>query len=264
MSTKRNATALDSRLYVVSAEKCLTVLMAFRESAKPLSLREIAALSKMSASSAQRFVYTLKALGFLQQEEQTKRYFPSAQVLDLSHGFLVGSKLREFSLPYLREAHRLVGESVSLVQRDGNGVIYISRISSQQSPAIEMEYGSRLPLYCSGSGRVILAQLDRQRAEALLASSERPQRTPYTITDINEILDLLPAIREQGYAVNNQECFSGDLSLAAPIFDSHREPIAAINISLSAVRWELQEAKARCVPVIVEIAASISRMLRGI
>ncbi|GMG85125.1 IclR family transcriptional regulator C-terminal domain-containing protein [Paralimibaculum aggregatum] len=252
---------IDKRLFVTSAEKCLTVLAAFRRSSTPLGLKEIARLSGLDISATQRFVYTLRALDYLRQDPATKRYSPTVRVLDLSYAYLSNSALIDCASPYLREAHRQTDESINLVELEGLDIIYVARIPSRKAIATEMACGSRLPAYCSGSGRAILAHLPEAQATAILEASDRLPLTPHTITDLDAIRALFPRIRETGYAVNYQECYVGDLSLAAPIFDRSGRPAASVNISLNMLRWTLEDALKHCTPVLVETATAISRAL---
>src|SRR5688572_23729816 len=63
---------VDPRLFVGSVEKGMRVLRAFYNQSTPLSLTEVAERTGLGRSAAQRFIYTLKALGYLRQDPKTR------------------------------------------------------------------------------------------------------------------------------------------------------------------------------------------------
>lgn len=260
-SGTRASNAIDTRLYVASAEKCLKVLSAFRNSTDPMSLTEISQASGIGLSAVQRFVYTLKVLNYINQDKSTKRYAPTSKVLDLSYAYLSNSELIVRSAPFIREAHRQTNETINLLQLDGTEVVYLFRIASRNAISVDMTVGAKLPAHSSAGGWAMMAHLSADQVSALIAASDLTKRTPYSSTETSQILEKLQGIREVGYAVNNQEAFIGDLTVAAPIFDRSGAPIAAVNIALKTPRWTCEKAIEQCAPVIIETALAITNAL---
>ncbi|KAI3603361.1 Transcriptional regulator, IclR family [Cupriavidus necator H850] len=64
-----------------------------------------------------------------------------------------------------------------------------------------------------------LVRLFRARPEGealtLIERSERVAHTPHTRTDVAEIVATLREARQRGYAINCEELFHGDMTLAA-------------------------------------------------
>lgn len=86
--------------------------------------------------------------------------------------------------------------------------------------------------------------------------------TSRTVTDIAGLRQLLARAREVGYALNDQEAFLGDISVAAPLLDSEGHPVAALNIAVPTPRWRLEDVLEQLVPQLLRTAASINRDLR--
>lgn len=86
--------------------------------------------------------------------------------------------------------------------------------------------------------------------------------TPNTVTDLNGLRDLLEQARELGYALNDQEAFVGDISVAAPLLDRGGHPVAAVNVAVPSPRWNVQDVLARLVPHLLRTTAAINRDLR--
>jgi IclR family transcriptional regulator, pca regulon regulatory protein len=255
--------SIDGRLFVASVEKGLQVLRAFYNRPRALSLSDVAELAGMSRSSAQRFLYTLKALGYLRQDPETRRYTLSPRVLDFGFAYLRNDALVETAFPYLLEASKRTRETVNLTELDGPEVIYVSRFPSRNVISVDIVLGARLPVYCTAPGRVMLAHMDEAAARQLLARSRLAPRTPYTEVDPDRILTLAAEARRRGYAVSNQETFVGDISVAAPVRDHAGRVSAAVNVAVPHPRWSVAAAEEQLAHVVVETARAISKAIGG-
>lgn len=256
-----NTPAIDQRLFVSGTEKGLRVLRAFYNEPKPLSLTEIAESTGLGRSAAQRFLYTLKALGYLRHDPATRRYSLSPKVLDFGYAYLRNDGLIEQSFPYLLEASKQTDETVNLTELDDTEVIYVSRFPSRRVISVDIVLGARLPTFCTAPGRAMLSQLPGERVKGILDRSKREPRTPFTQTGRDTILALLPDIQRKGYALSNQESYIGDLSAAAPVLNHHGEVVAAVNIAVPTPRWTIEQVEQDLAPVAVETARAISKSL---
>ncbi len=122
--------------------------------------------------------------------------------------------------------------------------------------------GSRLPAFCTAAGRAILSRIDPAEALNQLKAARRTAMTRFTVTDLAGLRQALQAAREHGYALNNQEAFIGDISIAAPLLDHLGRPLGAVNIAVPSPRWQLHEVLARLVPQLLKTAAAIDKELR--
>jgi DNA-binding IclR family transcriptional regulator len=127
-----------------------------------------------------------------------------------------------------------------------------------------MPIGSRIPMYCTGSGRAWLSALPDAEALALLRASERVAHTRHTLTDEAAILAELGQARQRGYAINREELFLGDMTLGAPVIGSHGRPVAAVHIVAPTSRWTPEEAESRLGPALLACARSLSNSVRAL
>jgi len=252
---------IDPRLFVAGVSKALAVLHAFYDQHVPLSLTEIAERTGIGRSAAQRFVYTLRVLGYLDQDRRTKRYALTPKVVDFAHAYLRNDSLLEKAFPYLLEASKQTDETVNLTRLDGTEVIFLSRFPSRNVISADLVVGSRLPAFCTSPGRAILAHLDEARARSILEAEPRRPRTAYTITDLDSILERLQRIRRSGFETALQECFPGDLSVAAPVFGHDGQVVAAVNIAVPTPRWTEDALVSELAAVVVDTARAISGAL---
>ena len=124
-----------------------------------------------------------------------------------------------------------------------------------------LQVGSKLPAYCTSLGKILLAYKPYDEVKEIFESIELKSYTPYTIKDLESLKRDLEIIRENGYAVNNQELEIGLLSAAAPVYDQKGKVVTAINISMSSARVSLDELRKKFIPVLLQTAKDISNAL---
>lgn len=258
-----NSNSVDKRLFVGGVEKALRVLRVFYEQPGPQSLTDVANTTGLGRSAAQRFLYTLKALGYLRQDRSTRRFTLSPRVLDLGYAYLRNDYLIDKAFPYLLEASKRTDETVNLTELDDTEVIYVSRLPSRNIITADIVLGQRLPAFCTAPGRAMLAGLLQEEAADVIERSKRERRTKFTVTDPGEINNQLAVTRQKGYAISNQETFIGDLSVAAPVHNHAGEVIAAVNIAVPHPRWSMDRAEELLPPVVLETARAITKTLGG-
>ncbi|WP_431285174.1 IclR family transcriptional regulator [Humitalea sp. 24SJ18S-53] len=252
--------APEDRLYVQSVEKAFRVLGAFGGGRRSLGLTEVAALTGLDRSAAQRFLHTLEGLGYLAKDPATRRFELTVRNLDLGAAYLRNSPLVDRALPYLMELNRSTQEAVNLTILDGTDIVYVARLLSRATLHANIIVGSRLPAYCTAPGIAAMSRLPRVEAERILGASSIRAHTPYTKTDMGEILGSLDLALRRGYAVTAEELFINDISIAAPVLNTQGAPVAAINIAVDKLRCPMEEAEARYAPLITGAAAAISQM----
>jgi hypothetical protein len=107
------------------------------------------------------------------------------------------------------------------MELEGDEIVYVARFPSLHAVSVDLHVGSRLPAFCTAAGRAILSQMEPAEALARLKGVKRSSMTARTVTDIAGLSSALDAARKLGYALNNQEAFVGDVSVAAPLW-THR------------------------------------------
>jgi len=251
-------------LFNQSLEKGLAVLCDFSAQHRSMTLADVAAAAGINKSSAQRMVFTLEQLGYVRKHPQTRRYQLAPRVMRVGYNYLAANPVIDLANPYLSELTKITTETTCLTEPDGLEMVYVARFISAQFVPVHMPIGSRIPMYCTASGRAWLSALPDEEALALLRQSERTAHTRFTITDEAAILDELAQARQRGYAVNREELFLGDMTLGAPVIGSHGRPVAAVHIVAPTSRWTVEEAQARLGPGLLACARSLSNSVRAL
>jgi DNA-binding IclR family transcriptional regulator len=127
-------------------------------------------------------------------------------------------------------------ETINLGFFKNREVIHIDKIDSLEVLRMDSALGDKAPAYCTGLGKAILAFLPDHELADYLEKVEFEQLAPNTITDRGEFQAELARIRENGYAVDDEEMTIGLRCIAVPIFDHNAYPAYALSISGPAMR----------------------------
>lgn len=256
MST--HAPAEASRLFIASFARGLQLLEAFREDRPAMKLAELASEAGLSKSAAQRFAYTLVALGYLRKNDTTKEYVLAPRALEIGRRYLQTDPLVAAANPYLHSLNRACLETCTLARLDGVDVVYVARFPAHKEMFVNMPVGMRLPAYCTASGRAILASLPVAAASEMIAASPRTAWTAETITEPDRLEALLAEARSRGFAWANGEYYQGDINVGAAILAPNGTPVGAVNVSAPSSRWTLAKAVEELGPQVVETARAIA------
>lgn len=264
VKARRGTVDADSPLYMSSLAKCFQVLEALNTAGRAVGLTELAQLSGLDRSGVQRITHTLRVLGYLRQDPASKAFRLSGRMLEFGHTVLATHVVRGRAQPHLEALNKRTGETVNLMELEGDEIVYVARFPSLHAVSVDLHVGSRLPAFCTAAGRAILSHMDPAEAMARLKGARRVAMTKRTLTDLPGLRKALQDARERGYALNDQEAFVGDISVAAPLLDPSGRPLAAVNIAVPSPRWQLEEVLARLVPALLKTAAAIGRDLRSV
>jgi IclR family pca regulon transcriptional regulator len=245
MTNKENATASfaapvrtsEEKEYVAGLEKGLAIIEAFGITNRALTLSEAAEITGHSRASARRSLLTLQRLGYVEWDGKLFKLAP--RVLRLGHAYVTSTSLSKIVQPTLEAISERTHESSSLAVLDGTDVVFVARAATRRSLSNGLGLGSRLPAHGAATGRVLLAALPEEEAEQCLKRMARHKLTPHTRTEIPVLMALLEEVRQQGYAVSNEELELGVRSLAVPIRDTSGRTIASMSMVSSTARRSL-------------------------
>ncbi len=250
----------ESRYLVESLTKGLAILELFTLESPTLSLADIVSSLGLNKSTAFRFLSTLEASGYLERDPLTRRYRPSLKVLRL--GFrAINLEVRQVARPYLERLSQELGETVSLGVLSGTDVVYVDRVRNQAIVGVLLDIGSHLPVYSTTLGKVLLAELAPDELAAFVEKIKFEELTHKTLVKPETLLNELSVVREQGYAICDEELAVGLRAAGAAIRNNNGKAIAAINVSGSASTISLERLLSVVAPAVVRTANQISLAL---
>jgi IclR family transcriptional regulator, pca regulon regulatory protein len=248
-----------SRDFVQSLERGLSIMRVFSSERPSMTVSEVAQQVDLTRATVRRFLLTLSELGYV--KEKFNRFELTPQVLELGYAYLSALSFPEVALPKLEELVALTGESSEAAILDRGDAVYVARVAGPALLTISVNIGARRPAHATSLGRAMLAYLPEEELETLLARYELKQVLASTVIDLDQFRKELAKVREQGYAVINQELEEGLIALAVPVRDRSGAVLGAINISTHIGRKSVKDL-VTFAPVLQKTAAEIESGLR--
>ncbi|WP_436789778.1 IclR family transcriptional regulator [Yinghuangia sp. YIM S10712] len=242
---------------VQSLERAFDLLEVIADAGGVLGLSDLASRSGLPMPTIHRLVRTLVRTGYLRQDS-SRRYALGPRLIRLgeSAGRLLGSWAR----PYLAELMESTGETANLAVLESGEVVYVGQVPSRHSMRMFTEVGRRVQPHCTAVGKVLLAQLPDDQAARALGPGPLTAHTAFTVTDPAELLRQFAAIRQQGYAIDDQEQELGVRCIAVAVPGAP----TATAMSVSGPEGRLRSTdEAKLVAGAKEIAARLGEALRA-
>ncbi|TFY96607.1 IclR family transcriptional regulator domain-containing protein [Ramlibacter humi] len=221
-----------SRHFINGLAKGLAIIQAFNDEAHALTLAEAAARTGLTRAAARRILMTLEDLGFAARHGE-RHFVLTPKVLSLGYAYLSSMPLWAFAEPVLENLVEELGETCGIAVLDGTELVYVLRIPVHRILSQGVTIGSRLPLHCHSSGRVLLSGLNATQLDAYFAHAKLKPYTPRTITDEAKLRRLVADAAQKGHAWVSGELEQHISGLSVPIFQPDGSVLAAMNVSLN-------------------------------
>ena len=242
---------------VRSLERAFELLEHLADAGGEMALSELTEVSGLPMPTIYRLMRTLVNRGYVRQEP-SKRYALGPRLIRLgeSAGRLLGSWAR----PALARLVDEVGETANMAVLEGDEAVYVAQVPSRHSMRMFTEVGRRVQPHCTGVGKALLAQLPEARVREILERTGMRAQTPNTLTDPEALLAELERIKEQGYAVDDEEQEIGVRCVAVPLRGA--PALTALSVSGPSARMTAETVR-EVVPVMREVADRFADELRA-
>jgi DNA-binding IclR family transcriptional regulator len=258
MSTERGTPGSAQRGALVTGLRTLELLVA---SHSPLGVTEIADQLELDKANVHRTLAALVRLGYVEQDQSTRRYSATMRVVELARSVLESRDLTVVAAPHLKSLWAASGENTHLAVLAGDHVVYVSMLNGTTMLSVNTAIGQSGPLHCTATGKSIIASLPRGTAEGLVKTIDFESFTPRTLTTRAAFDKELAQVRVTGYAVDDREYHPGVRCMAAPVFGIGGV-VASLGISAPADRMDNERLRV-VAPIVVDTAARVSRELGG-
>ncbi len=247
----------EDRYFSRAVSKALEVLEILKRSPQPQALHHLTSKVALTKSSLFRILHTLEATGYVEKTADG-RYLISIDRRPLIPTSLV-TRLLRIANPQLRELTRQFRESTALGLLFDNHIEAMAVVESPQAIRMGNTPGRILQPHASAIGKSIAAFQTEERCERLLRSYGILRMTPHTITDETLLREEFRRVREQGYALDNEETTLDGQCFGCPIFTGDGEVLAAISLSMPKSRVGSAENQRKLVDSVVSTARAISK-----
>lgn len=236
--------AREAETRITAVDRATEVLSLFaRLQQSTLGVTEIARELGLSKAVVHRILSTLVVKDYVQFSDH-HRYSLGPAVLELGLAYLDRIDIRELAKPVMKSLSEATDETSTLSIRNGTTRVYVDEVTPRREVHMSVQLGRPFPLHAGSSSKAFLAFLTEAEQEDYLASVELAPLTSATITDVDRLRRELRVIRERGYATSLGERQVGAASVAAPIFDHTRQPVASVSVCGPIERFAPQTEKA--------------------
>lgn len=244
---------------VQSVDRALDILELLASRPGTLGVTEIARGTGLAPGTAHRLLVGLAQRGWVRQDPG-RRYGVGPAAVRL--GGVASTMLAAAAAPALRSAVEASGETANLASLEGDAMVYLAQSPSPHTLRIFAEVGRRVPLHSTAVGKVVLAGMDPDDAQELLAGTDLVARTPRTLTDPEQLRAELGRVREQGFALDDEEQELGVRCVAVPVRTGSTWAPMALSVSGPTERMSRERAVA-VVPALARIAEDLGRSELG-
>jgi IclR family transcriptional regulator, pca regulon regulatory protein len=246
---------------VEALAKGLRILSLFTEQRPTWRISDIAPAVGLPLPTVYRVVMTLAAENYLEHLPNGD-YRPGVRVLTLGTASLRSMDLVEIATPHLQKLAQETGETVNLCVLTGDRVLYLVRLRNSDLVTANIRVGSTLAAVHTSIGKLLLAYLDPDDLTTRIsASSFAPNHGPNAKESLAELRTDLDKIRQDGWAIQDEELAFGLRSVAAPVFNADGEIVAGANVAVQARDWSSQRIVRELRPKIVATCHDISALL---
>ena len=252
---------LSRNSYVRSFARGLSVIRSFTAQFPVQTVGQVAKVTGLDRAGARRMLHTLETLGYVQHERSEFRLTP--RVLDLACAYLSTTAVWGVAEPVLQKLAIAVQEASSAAVLDGIEIVHVAGDPGPRLMTAHVALGSRLPAYCTSTGRVLLGDLSEHDLDRILKASNITKRTRYSVTSIPELKRIIRREHDRGWSFLNEEIEEGLCALAVPIVNQSGRIIAAINVIGSASRLTHSTMASRLLPRLKDAALEINTLLSG-
>ena len=201
-----------------------------------LTLTELAKLGGLARSTAHRLLTTMDALRYVEFDPSSNRWMIGVRGFALGAAFVQSRDLGRLGRPIMRSLMIEANEVVNIAVSGSEGVRYVGQVRPIERRPSSGQPGTHSPMHTTASGKVLLAYRNSAELDALLRDMALTPRTHFSIVEKSRFVEELARIRDQGFAIDDEENVSGIRCVAAPVFDRHHRIRASLSISGSCGR----------------------------
>jgi DNA-binding IclR family transcriptional regulator len=241
--------------------RAISVLEALVAADRPASLAELTASSHLPKPTLYRMLGMLESAKLIVREPAARRYTPGPRLAALGRNVMLNGSVRAERHAILARLVEAIGETCNFTMLDDAEVIYVDRVEAAWPLRMNLTSGSRVPLHCTASGKLLLALLPKVSRDRICAALSLARYTDTTITDRKQLGAELARIRVDRYATDKEEYHAGLVCVAVPVIDAKKRACAALAMQAPVSRMPLQTALAHLQKLRAAAAAMAATLL---
>ncbi|NYT59113.1 IclR family transcriptional regulator [Alcaligenaceae bacterium] len=204
-----------------------------------------------------RMLQQLEGAGMIQRDGDGRQYSTGQRLRRMAENLLLNDTVHGARHAVLRQLVEEVGESCNITTCSGNEVLYLDRVETLAPLRFYLHPGSRVPVHCSASGKLFLAQMTSSQRRRLLAQATLAQYTDKTLTTIDQVEAEIERVRRDGYAFDDEEFLPGLFCVAVLVPSAEGKSNMAVAMQAPIMRMTAEKSL-QCLPALHRAAAVLA------
>ncbi|WP_139004006.1 IclR family transcriptional regulator [Arthrobacter crystallopoietes] len=206
-----------------------------------------------------RMLQQLESADLLMRQSDGKHYGTGARMRRMAEDVLLNDTRHGSRHAVLKSLVDQIGESCNITALSGNEVIYLDRVETTEPLRIHLGPGSRVPVHCSASGKMILSQFGPAQRERVIAMQPLKVFTRHTQTNPALLEEELRQIRLDGYALDREEFLDGLVCIAVLVPNATTRSNMCVAVQAPIVRMSSEDL-VRLLPSLRAAAETLGRI----
>ncbi|EGO62613.1 IclR family transcriptional regulator [Acetonema longum] len=233
---------------VLTLQKSLEIIdiLAKNSNNRGLGISELSRMLDMGKSTIHRILDTLAYFKYVEKDAITEKYKLSWGLFNVGQAVPKQNQLTGVDNQLLKDLSNRCQETVNMGVLARNEVVIIAKSDTKTNLKAGIEIGGREPLHATAMGKTLIHELDKEELARIFEGETLPSFTPNTLTSLDALVKELEKVKQQGFAVDDEEYCLGLRCIAMPLRDYTNGIVAAVSISAPALRMnysKLMEAK---------------------
>ncbi|MDM0112830.1 IclR family transcriptional regulator C-terminal domain-containing protein [Variovorax sp. J22R133] len=250
---------LDKRDWIAGLERGVSIIEAFDDANARMTASQAGQRTGMTRTAARRYLLTLQHMGYVASDG--KLFWLTPRVLRLGQSYLESARLPRIVQPFLQRVAVGTHEIAYLSVMDGDEVVYIARNGPNRSMSTGYVLGARVAAQVTAAGLLMLALRSDEEQAQWLATHDLAVFTSFTIASKERMRLELARIRNQGWALSEQQLDLNSRGIAVPLRDRRGDVVGALNVTMPMGHESTEDAVARVLPVLRETAQAMRNMI---
>lgn len=259
ISPDNSPPGLQRRDWIAGLEKGLGILEAFGEAHPRVTAAQMASIVGLTRTATRRYLLTLAHLGYVATDG--KLFWLTPRVLRIGQAFIESSRLARTVQPFLQRVTAGTQEITYVSMLEGNDIVYVARNGPTRVMNTGFVLGARVPAQVTAAGMLLLATRTTPHYSEWLAAQTLPTYTQHTITDKADLSVQLAQIRQQEWALSEQQLDLHYRGVAVPLRDARGTLVAALSVIMPMQGEAAEVAVARVLGVLRETAAAMRNLI---
>ncbi len=211
-------------------DRIFSILEILAYAQKPMSLTTIVKKSELSKTTVYRLLQTMLEKGYVSKNLDGD-YAIGSKFIELASYHINSLELQTEANPFLSVLYSQLNLSVHLGILDGFKLVYVTKLDLFPTRKSFAKIGYETPAYCSSIGKILLSMLSGKELEKFLDQCTFEKFTDNTITSASQLKKHLRQVRNQEWAMDNEESQLDHRCVAVPIYDHRGIAIASVGVS---------------------------------